>query len=159
MTIPSIITNTIFRCEQVGPCPRPWVSEGLLFWCVFLEIFKVPLQGTLKQALSHFFLQDTLKCSTPSPCTIHIWGDVQRTLEIASMVTSPGPVVGLFPGKRLGLWKLISFLPLAGMVFHKIVTGGHGRSSRLRTTHSPLPTLRHVWTHMSALTCVLRTVF
>ena len=75
------------------------------------------------------------------------------------MVTSPGPVVGLFPGKRLGLWKLISFLPLAGMVFHKIVTGGHGRSSRLRTTHSPLPTLRHVWTHMSALTCVLRTVF
>lgn len=99
-----------------------------------------------------------LKRSTSSPYTIHIWGDVQRTLEIGSMVASPGPVVGLFPGRSLGLWKLISFLPLAGMVFHKIVTSGHGRSSRLRTTHSPLPTLRHVWTHMSVLTCVLIVV-
>lgn len=74
------------------------------------------------------------------------------------MVASPGPVVGLFPGRRLGLWKLIFFLPLAGMVFHKIVTSGHGRSSRLRTTHGPLSTLRHVWTHMSVLTCVLIAV-
>lgn len=74
------------------------------------------------------------------------------------MVASLGPVVGLLPGRRLGLWKLISFLPLAGMAFHKIITSGHGRSSRLRTTHSPLPTLRHVWTHMSVLTCVLIVV-
>lgn len=53
----------------------------------------------------------------------------------------------------------INFLSSSGWYgIHNIVTSGHGRSSRLRTTHSPLPTLGHVWAHMSVLTCVLIVV-
>lgn len=52
----------------------------------------------------------------------------------------------------------INFLSSSGWYgIHNIVTSGHG-SSRLRTTHSPLPTLAHVWAHMSVLTCVLIVV-